>query len=85
MTRSIYSEPHKALVGCLIQARHDAGLRQEDLADRLGKPQSFVSKVERGERRLDLVEFLILARAVGADPKAILDSVSEVLTPADRI
>lgn len=85
MTRSIYSEPHKALVECLIQARHDAGLRQEDLADRLGKPQSFVSKVERGERRLDLVEFLIMARAVGADPKAILDAVSDVLTPADRI
>lgn len=85
MTRSIYSEPHKALVRCLIQARHDAGLRQEDLADRLGKPQSFVSKVERGERRLDLIEFLIMARAVGADPKTILDAVSDVLTPADRI
>lgn len=85
MSRSIYSEPHKVLVGCLIQARHDAGLRQEDLADRLGKPQSFVSKVERGERRLDLVEFLIMARSVGADPKAILDAVSDVLTPDDRI
>ena len=85
MTRSIRSEPHKALVGCLIQARHNAGLRQEDLADRLGKPQSFVSKVERGERRLDLFEFLILVRAAGGDPEAIVDAVSNVLTPADRI
>lgn len=85
MTRSIYSQPHKALVECLIQARHDAKLRQEDLAERLGKPQSFVSKVERGERRLDLVEFLILARALDADPKVILEAVSDALTPTDRI
>ncbi|HEX8145285.1 MAG TPA: helix-turn-helix transcriptional regulator [Pyrinomonadaceae bacterium] len=52
----------------LIQAREDAGLSQQDVADRLGRHQTYVSKCERGERRMDLIEFLEIARAVGFDP-----------------
>lgn len=52
----------------LVRARMEAGLTQVQLAKRLSRPQSFVSKVERGERRLDLVEFLEVARAIGIDP-----------------
>jgi transcriptional regulator with XRE-family HTH domain len=55
-----------------IQARKSAGLTQVDLADRLGRPQSFVSKYERGERRLDVIEFCEVCRALGADPVAFL-------------
>jgi len=56
----------------MIAARGKAGLTQEKLAKRLGKPQSFVAKYEGGERRLDVLEFLWIARAIGADPTRIL-------------
>lgn len=49
----------------LRQLRKDAGLRQEDLAKRLARPQSYVSKYESGERRLDLIELREIALALG--------------------
>ena len=55
-----------------IQARKSTGLTQVELADRLGRPQSFVSKYERGERKLDLIEFCEVCRALGIDPVAFL-------------
>jgi transcriptional regulator with XRE-family HTH domain len=45
---------------------------QQELADKLGKPQSFVAKVERGERRIDVIEFLAIAKAIGRDPMRLL-------------
>lgn len=59
----------------LIAARKDAGLTQVDIAERLDKPQSFVSKYERGERRLDVVEFIDVARAIGIDPCSIVENL----------
>lgn len=52
----------------LVEARKDADLTQAELSLRLNRPQSFVSKYERGERRLDVVEFGEVARALGIDP-----------------
>lgn len=51
----------------LVEARLACGLHQAVLADRLGKPQSFVSKYERGERRLDFPEFVAIVDAMGLD------------------
>jgi transcriptional regulator with XRE-family HTH domain len=79
MSGSVFSEPYKTLLRVLVDAREAAGLRQTDLAHRLGKPQSFVSKIERGERRLDLVEFLIVARAIGADEAIMIRAVADSL------
>lgn len=56
----------------MVAARKKARLTQQELAKQLGKPQSFVAKYEGGERRLDVVEFLAIARALGADPIAIV-------------
>ena len=53
------------LARLLRDLRRDAGLRQSDLAERLGRPQSFVSKYESGERRLDVVDLLAVCRALG--------------------
>lgn len=62
----------------LIDARRQSGLTQAELAGRLHRPQSFVSKYERNERRLDVVEFLEVAAAIGIDPLALLkDLVDE--------
>ena len=55
----------KALLDLLRQIRRTAGLRQVELAQRLGKPQSFVSKYESGERRLDLLDLEQVCQAVG--------------------
>ena len=55
----------KALLDLLRQIRRAAGLRQVELAQRLGKPQSFVSKYESGERRLDLLDLEQVCQAVG--------------------
>ena len=56
----------------LTEARKSAGVTQVELSERLSRPQSFVSKYERGERRLDVVEFVEVAQAMGADPIGIL-------------
>ncbi len=65
MEKSLYSNEQKKLRSLLKQIRRGAGLRQGDLALKLGKPQSFVSKYESGERRLDLLEVRQICRAVG--------------------
>jgi transcriptional regulator with XRE-family HTH domain len=61
----------------LVAARKESGLTQVQLAERLSRPQSFVSKVERGERRLDVVEFFEVAQAIGIDPFAFLNTLNE--------
>jgi len=57
----------------LVEVRKAAGLTQAELSQRLNRPQSFVSKYERGERRLDVVEFSEVARALGVNPVKVLD------------
>ncbi|MBM5817668.1 MAG: helix-turn-helix transcriptional regulator [Cyanobacteria bacterium K_Offshore_surface_m2_239] len=60
----------------LVDARLIAGLTQAELAISLSVPQSFVSKYETGERRIDVVEFLFICRALGADPIAELQKLN---------
>lgn len=59
---------YKALLQALIQARKDASITQVELAARIGRRQTFVSKYETEERRLDVAEFIAIARAIGAEP-----------------
>ena len=61
----------------MIAARKNADLTQANLAQALEKPQSFVAKYENGERRLDVIEFLLITRAIGADPYEILKKVEQ--------
>lgn len=65
MDKAIYSAEQQALSRLLREHRERAGLRQVDVADRLGLPQSFVSKYESGERRLDLIELRQVCLAIG--------------------
>ena len=65
MRKSIYSQDQELLQALLKELRVNSGLRQVDLADRLGNQQSFVSKYEAGERRLDILELRTVCRALG--------------------
>ena len=66
--KSLRSAEHKKLTALLIAARQKSGLTQQQLAEHLGRPQSYVAKIESGERRIDVLEFLAITRAIGADP-----------------
>jgi transcriptional regulator with XRE-family HTH domain len=75
MVKSVFSEAHGVFIEVLIEARKASGLTQVDVAERLRKPQSFVSNIERGERRVDVLEFVAMAGAVGADPAKLFAEV----------
>ena len=74
--KSVHTEQYREFRELMIAARKAAGLTQTELATQLGKPQSYVSKYERGERRLDVVEFLILADRLHFDPHACISRLS---------
>jgi transcriptional regulator with XRE-family HTH domain len=61
MSTTIYSKEYKDVTQKLRKARKEAGLKQVEVALRLNKPQSYISKIEKGERRIDVVELKILA------------------------
>jgi transcriptional regulator with XRE-family HTH domain len=77
--KSIHTKAYSFLVGRLKQARKQAGLSQQDLADRLGRPQSFVAKYESAERRLDVLEYVGIAFALDLDPCAPIGEVVPLL------
>ncbi|GLK69790.1 helix-turn-helix domain-containing protein [Hansschlegelia plantiphila] len=63
------------MLGQLVDVRKAAGVTQAELGRRVGRRQTFISKVELGERRLDVAEFINLGRAIGADPYALMRKV----------
>jgi len=67
----------KTLRERLKQARLDAGLRQVDVAQQLAKPQSYIAKMESGERKLDFIEVLDICSSLGIDPCALINDVSK--------
>ena len=75
MSKSSSSPRHKKLRALLIRARKDARLTQAKLAETLRKPQSYVSKFETGERRLDLVELIDVTSILGVSLTAMVDEI----------
>lgn len=69
---SIYSNSYQLLLKLLFEARKKSQLTQTQLAERLSRPQSFVSKYERGERKLDVIEFIEVCQQLEADPHEII-------------
>jgi len=67
---------YRALIVRLIEARKTQELSQQQLAAALGRHQQFVSRYELGERRLDAVEFVDVARALKLDPAELIGQVS---------
>lgn len=73
----VASHSYQAAVERLISLREERSLSQRDLAERLGKPRSFVSKVETKARRLDIVELVAYAKALGMTAGELADSIAE--------
>jgi len=71
--KSVHQPEYQKLLEELIKARKDAGLTQQRLATKLKKHQSFISKYEQGERRLDVIELTKIAEILGIDYKALID------------
>lgn len=67
MSKSIYSAEYKKVVEKLRVSREEVGLTQAQVADLLNKPQSYISKIERGERRLDVAELTKIAKICKKD------------------
>jgi hypothetical protein len=70
MPKSVFTEAYAAAARRIYELRMEHGVSQVELAARLGRPQQFVSAVERRVRRIDIVEFYVVVRAIGGDPLA---------------
>jgi transcriptional regulator with XRE-family HTH domain len=70
--KSLRSPQHQELLRLLIDARERANLTQQELASRLRRHQSFVAKYEGGERRLEVIEFVQICRAMGVKAEQLL-------------
>lgn len=79
MPKSVFSDAYATMLAVLVAARRDAGVSQVELAQRLGRTQSFISQIERGVRRLDIIEFYAVAQAMKIDPVVLFSAVVEKL------
>src|SRR5207244_791713 len=82
-TKANRAEELRILGEALVRARQRAKLKQSDVAARLGLPSSYLSKIESGTRRLDVVELIRVAEAMGVDPAEIVREVAAAMR-ADR-
>ncbi|MBK6750296.1 MAG: helix-turn-helix transcriptional regulator [Acidobacteria bacterium] len=83
MEKSIYLKEYSLFLEQLRTAREEKGLTQMDLAERLGQTQSFVSKVERGERRVDVVELRAFCKSIGVPLAKFISIVESILDSPD--
>jgi transcriptional regulator with XRE-family HTH domain len=75
MSRTLRSSKHQALRRFVIAKRKAANLRQVDVAKRLGRYQSYITNIETGQRRIDVVELIDLAEAIGFDPREAIKAL----------
>lgn len=79
MPKSVFSDAYAIFLRALVAARKDAGVSQVELARRVGRDQPFISLVENGVRRVDLIEFYVLAWGIGVDPVALFAAIASEL------
>jgi transcriptional regulator with XRE-family HTH domain len=71
------------MLAALKSARKDAGVSQRKLCKLLGQPYTYVSKIEEGSRRVDVIELVLICEAIGTDARAILEAVIEAMRSTD--
>jgi transcriptional regulator with XRE-family HTH domain len=77
MVKTLGTEQHNALIAMLIAKREAAGLTQTQLAEALGEYQSFVARLESGQRRVDVVELIVLARILHFDAAQMVQVIEQ--------
>ncbi len=75
MSRTLRSSRQKKLIALIIAERKAAGLSQAEVAKKLRRYQSIVANIESGQRRIDVVEFLDIAEAIGFDPGKLIQKL----------
>ncbi|MFG1348816.1 helix-turn-helix domain-containing protein [Xanthobacter autotrophicus] len=78
MPRDLRQPRYARLRQLVTEARKAAALSQAAVAEKLGRPQSYIADIERNERRIDVIEFLALADAIGFDPLGVLEEVRAI-------
>lgn len=73
--KQLRSGRHVKLISAIVEARNQAGLTQRQLAAKLKRSDSFVWKIEAGERRVDVLEFIEIARCIGVNPVTLFERV----------
>lgn len=79
MEKSIFTREYRVFTDLLRETREAAGITQVELAERLKQTQSYISKVERGDRRLDIVQLRHFCRALGTTLPALITAYEERL------
>lgn len=79
MPKSVFTEAYVTFLEVLVAARKAQGLTQVELARRIGRSQQFVSFAERGTRRVDVIEFYAIAKALGVDPIRLFSQLAQRL------
>ncbi len=79
MKKGIYSKENQYFLDLMVQARLKMGVTQAELAKRLETPQSFVSKYEKGERRLDVIEFVTVCKTLKVDSRKIFNRILRLM------
>ena len=79
MPKSQFSDGYRVFVEMLVQARKESGLTQTELAARIGRKQGHISIIENQVRRVDLIEFCALVKAMGHDPVTLFQRIYEAL------
>ena len=75
----VFSDEYQLLRDALLEARRKAGVTQRMLAERLGKSHSHVARIEKGQRRVDTLEFYRIARSIGIEPVELFEAVTRKL------
>ena len=82
MGRWVSSPSYQAAVRVLTEARKAAGLTQRALAGKISRPYTLIANIERGERRIDVIEFVAIARALGISETELMQALAEALGPS---
>ena len=75
MTKSIFTNNYQQLLQLLVTARKKSGITQQQLAKKLGKNQSYISKYENAERRLDIIEVIAISKAINFNPVELMNDI----------
>lgn len=82
MAKSIFTDEHRKFVNALRAIREAQGVTQAQLSERLGRNQSYISNIERGQRRLDVMEFMHISEALGRRANELFSEIEQALRSA---